>query len=237
MLASISVDYYTRLEQGRERHPSRQVLDMLVETLGLDDDAREHLYGLAGLLPGTRIGRGPCMAHPDLVGLLESWPATPALVLSSTLDVLAGNTLALALFGGFAEQDNLARMLFLDPFARRFYVAWELAAESTVASLRAAARPDVEDRRLGALVRELAEGSEAFAALWLRQDVRAKRREVKRFDHPEVGPLALGFQTFDVCGAPGQQLVVYQPEVGSSSAQGLALLGSLVAERHVAPLA
>jgi transcriptional regulator with XRE-family HTH domain len=36
MLAGISVDYYLRLEQGRDEHPSAQILDALARALRLD---------------------------------------------------------------------------------------------------------------------------------------------------------------------------------------------------------
>ena len=227
VLASISVDYYTRLEQGRERNPSRQVLDALAEALGLDEDGRDHLFGLAGLVPGRPAGRPLPTVHPDLARLMEAWPATPALVIGPALDVLARNALARALFGGLAEQDNLARIVFSDPGSRRFYVDWQRSAEATVASLRASAAAFPGEPRVVALVAELEASSPAFAELWAHQDVRGKRRDAKRLDHPDVGRLELSYETFDVRSAPGQQLVVYQAEPGSRSAQGLALLGSL----------
>jgi transcriptional regulator with XRE-family HTH domain len=53
-LAGLSVDYYVRLEQGRERHPSTQVLAAIADALQLDDDAHQHLFRLAGFTPGLR---------------------------------------------------------------------------------------------------------------------------------------------------------------------------------------
>jgi transcriptional regulator with XRE-family HTH domain len=229
VLASISVDYYTRLEQGRERHPSRQVVDALAEALALDEDARGHLLRLAGLPPGSPAGRPLPTVHPDLLRLMEAWPATPALVLGPALDVLARNALARALFGCLAEQDNLVRIAFCDREAPRFYVDWQRAAEATVAALRANAAAFPDEPGIAALVTELEASSPAFAELWARHDVGAKRRETKRLDHPHVGRLELTYETFDVRSAPGQQLVVYQAEPGSRSAQGLALLGPLAA--------
>ncbi|WP_370695339.1 hypothetical protein [Patulibacter sp.] len=70
-------------------------------------------------------------------------------------------------------------------------------------------------------------GSPAFASLWAAHDVGLKRRDAKLLDHPHVGRLRLGFETFDVRSAPGQQLVVYQAEPGSRSAEALARLGAL----------
>ena len=160
--------------------------------------------------------------------LLDSWSTTPALVIDDVLDVLAENALGHALFGPFAAPRNLARMLFLDPAAATFYAEWDVAARSTVASLRAAATPD--DRRLRALVDELSAGSTAFAALWSAHDVGVKRRDAKLLQHPQVGRLRLAFETFDVRSAPGQQLVVYQAEPGSRSADALDRLAGLADE-------
>ena len=45
MLAGISADYYLRLEQGRDRNPSLQVLESLARVLQLDAVATDHLLG------------------------------------------------------------------------------------------------------------------------------------------------------------------------------------------------
>lgn len=226
--AAVSMDYYTRLEQGRELRPSAGVLDGLAEALALDADGRAHLYGLAGLAAPTLTPPHRTTVAPELRVLLDSWSTTPALVIDDVLDVLAENALGHALFGPFAAPRNLARMLFLDPAAATFYAEWDVAARSTVASLRAAATPD--DRRLRALVDELSAGSTAFAALWSAHDVGVKRRDAKLLQHPQVGRLRLAFETFDVRSAPGQQLVVYQAEPGSRSADALDRLAGLADE-------
>ena len=229
VLASISVDYYTRLEQGRERHPSPQVLDALADTLALDEDARTHLFGLAGLLATRPASRAQPTVDPDLARLLDAWPTTPAFVLGPALDILAANPLARALFDGFAQPHNLVRMAFCDPHAARFYVDWERTAEATVAALRASTTSVPDDPHIAELVAAVEAASPAFVGLWRRQDIRVKRREAKRLQHPDVGRLELSYETFAVLSAPRQQLVVYQAEPGARSAQGLALLGSLAA--------
>lgn len=224
--AAVSADYYTRLEQGRELRPSAGVLDGLAEALALDADGRAHLYALAGLAPPALAAPRRGTVAPELAMLLDGWAATPALVLDDVLDVLAANALGEALFAGFAAPRNLARMLFLDPAAGAFYAEWDVAARSTVASLRASAPPG--DPRLAALVAELEAGSPAFATLWAAHDVGVKRRDAKLLQHPQVGRIRLAFETFDVRSAPGQQLVVYQAEPGSRSAEALDRLAGLV---------
>lgn len=96
-----------------------------------------------------------------------------------------------------------------------------------MAGLRHATGLDPHYRRLHDLVASLNEESEAFAALWSSHAVHGKSRDAKDLLHPDVGPLALTYQTFDVRGAPGQQLVIYHAEPFSPSGQALSLLGSL----------
>ncbi|PRX96699.1 helix-turn-helix transcriptional regulator [Allonocardiopsis opalescens] len=236
VLAGVNADYYTRLEQGRERNPSPQVLDALGRALRLDADARAHLFRLAGAAPDYRGSRrGAERAGPALRQLMDGYPNTPAFVLGRTLDVLAANALADALFAPFDPADNLARMVFLDPAARDFYLDWDRTAQATVANLREAAGFDPDDPRLRELVAALSERSPAFTRLWQAHDVRGKTRDAKRLHHPDVGPLTLTYQSFDVRDAPGQQLVIYHAEPGGADAQALGLLGSVHATRRAEP--
>ncbi|MFD2415444.1 helix-turn-helix transcriptional regulator [Amycolatopsis pigmentata] len=230
--AGVSVDYYARLEQGRERHPSPQMLDALSRALGLDDDARSHLYRLAGLTPPSPDPGVREKVSPELLRLMEAWPATPAYVVNRTMDLLAHNQLAEALHSGFAEADNLIRMAFLDPAGREFFADWQRAAHASVANLRVAAGYDARNPRLLELVNELSRHSPPFRELWNRHDVRGKSREPKEFQHPDVGRLTLTYEAFDVRSAPGQQLIVYHAVQGTPSAEALTLLGSIAATRR-----
>ncbi|MEU6132898.1 helix-turn-helix transcriptional regulator [Saccharopolyspora sp. NPDC047091] len=225
-LAGVSSDYYVRLEQGRERNPSPQVIDALATVLHLDAEATTHLHRLTR--PGTvrRPSRSERVS-PNLLRLLESWPGTPAVVLDRYYTVLADNELGAALYGGHTYSGDLVRMVFLDADAHRFFLDWERIAENTVAGLHAAAALDRDDPRLVELVGELSLHSAEFRRLWARHDVRRKAHESKRFFHPQVGEMALSYETFSVHSAPGQQLMVYRAEPGSPSAEALALLGSL----------
>ncbi|MGH4035939.1 helix-turn-helix transcriptional regulator [Actinomycetota bacterium Odt1-20B] len=230
--AGVNADYYTRLEQGRERHPSPQVVDALSRALRLDADARAHLYRLAGATPNDRpCGHAAEPVSPALRQLMDGYPNTPALVMSRTLDFLATNALADALYAPFTPADNLARMVFLDPAGRSFYADWDRSAQAAVANLRDATGFDPDHPRLRDLVRTLTEHSADFTRLWNAHTVRGKTRDAKHFLHPEVGPLALTYQAFDVREAPGRQLVIYHAEPGSPSAHSLTLLGSIHATR------
>ena len=229
LLAGMSVDYYIRLEQGRERHPSAQVLDALVEAFRLDDDARLHLFRLAGAAPPLRATGTAEQVDPSLRQLLDGWSDHPALVLGRHYDVLAANRIGRALFAPFSHSDNLLLNIFLDPVASSFYVHHHAAAVNTVAGFRLVTSAAPHDPRTVALVEQLHAASPQFREIWRRNDARGKTAEVKTFHHPDVGELVLRMQTFDVRAAPGQQLVVYHAEPGSPSAQAVALLGTLAA--------
>lgn len=229
LLAGVSTDYYTRLEQGRERHPSEQVLEAVAAALQMDGPATAYLFGLTRPEPRA-ASRAEVRVYPQLRRLMDTFDDTPAVVVSPALDVLASNATAQALYRGFRQVDNQARMMFLDPAAKSFYADWEEAARSVVGNLRAASAPYRDDTRVTAVIGELALRSPAFAALWARHDVTPRTTETKHFVHPDVGPLTLEFQSFAVTAAPGQQLFTYTAEPASPSADALRLLGVLTAD-------
>jgi transcriptional regulator with XRE-family HTH domain len=227
MLAGVSTDYYIRLEQGRDQHPSRQVLESLARALQLDDDAAAHLQRLASP-PARRRRKSPRPENvpPGIRRLIATWSQTPAYVYGRYMDVLAVNPLATALAPYYVVGENMVRAAFLDPRVRDRYEDWEWVTESTVAGLRALVGPDVDDPRLNELVGELSVRSERFRQLWARHDVRPKRSGTTRIDHPEVGPLELSYEKLPIPDTDRQTLVVYHAEPGSPTAQALTLLAT-----------
>ncbi|MFD3595673.1 helix-turn-helix transcriptional regulator [Nocardia sp. NPDC058640] len=228
MLAGMSADYYVRLEQGRDKHPSDQIVAALARVFALDEDGVAHLRELARPAPRrTRAPRRPERVTPSLLRLMRTWSATPALVYGRHMDVLAATPLAVALNACSVPGVNQVRMVFLDPEARNVFPDWPTIAAETLAALRVSAGTDLDDPRLTELVGELSLKSEDFRRLWAKHEVRAKTAGEKRFAHPLVGELALSYETFTVNGAPGQTLVVYHAEPGSDAEQSLALLGTI----------
>ncbi|MFH9331163.1 helix-turn-helix domain-containing protein [Streptomyces althioticus] len=226
LLAGVSTDYYIRLEQGRERHPSDQVLRAIAGALRLDDAAAELLFRLGLPVFGERAATSSTAA-PELVRLMDGMPDLPAFLVGAAQDILGANAMARQLYRGFARYDNLLRMIFLDPYARSFYGDWEAVASRAVNNLRASSSQFPTDGRIQQIVGELTLRSPAFSNLWARYEVRPRTREEKHFVHPQVGELRLHFETLAVAGAPGQHLSVYSAEPGSVSHEGLALLRRL----------
>ena len=228
MLAGVSVDYYTRLEQGRERNPSPSVLNAIAGALNLDADLREHIFRLADLAPSAHQPVRDTI-DASLKELLASWSHTPAFIINRQLDILAHNELAAALYSDFSRVDNIVRMTFIDPAGRDFFADWPRAAETCVANLRLALGHPGSHDTVRAIVEETREASADFRLLWARHNVRGKSHEAKAFHHRDIGDLLLGYNAFDVRSAPGQQLIVYQAAAGSASADKLQLLGALAA--------
>jgi transcriptional regulator with XRE-family HTH domain len=227
-LAGVSLSYYRRLEQGRERSPSAQVLDAIARALRLGDDERRELFRLAG--PAPRRTRPPARierVRPHLELLIDGWAATPAYIVGHAQDVLAANGLANALFCDFTERDNLLRMLFLDPAATAFYRSAERTRRHAVADLQRAAERTPADPRIRELVGELSVRSGDFRSMWARERRPSYPHVVEQVHHSAVGDLELRHEALDLRSAPGQHLVVLQAEPGSASADGLSLLGSI----------
>jgi len=232
MLAGVSLDYYVRLEQGRDRHPSPEILAALGQVLRLDEVTVRHLDTLARPSgpPARKTRSRDSKAAPALERLLALWPKTPAVVVGPCFDVLAYNPLLAALYEDTSFPDNLVRAVFLDPAMRERYADWNRVADETVGSLRAFDN-DRDRPRLTELVGELSVASEDFRRRWARHDVREKTSGLKDFIHPAVGALTLSYETFAVTGTAGQLLFVYHAEPGSDAARALDRLGELVATR------
>ncbi|MEU6428569.1 helix-turn-helix transcriptional regulator [Microbispora sp. NPDC046973] len=228
-LAGVSLAYLTRLEQGRDRNPSEQVLDALGAALRLDADLTAHLHALAR--DASRRNGGPPhrpeeRPAPGIGRLLDAWVGTPAYLRGRRFDVLAANTTAIALAPMYRPGRNLVRDVFLDPGARALFPQWDAVAADSVAALRAVAGADLGDPALRELVEELSAASEDFRRLWERHDVRPTRDETKEFVHPVVGPLVLRRHSLTVGGTDGQVVIAYQAEPGTPSATALARLAA-----------
>ncbi|MFI6601249.1 helix-turn-helix transcriptional regulator [Nonomuraea sp. NPDC050536] len=222
LLAGISVEYYVRLEQGRSTAPSEEVLDAIARALRLDEVERAHLGRLARPARRTARPRGD-LVRPQLLRLLALVERAPAMIVNHRGDLLAANALASALFPG--DVRNLTRFVF-STSGRELYEDWETIARDAVGQLRLAAGQYPGDRGLATLIGELSMGSEDFRRLWAARDVKMRTHGVKRFRHPLIGELELGYQHFEVAEAPGQRLITLLPEPGSATEAALALLGS-----------
>ncbi|MEV1248320.1 helix-turn-helix transcriptional regulator [Nonomuraea sp. NPDC049750] len=216
-LAAISVEYYTRLERGNVHGVSADILDSLAAALRLDEVERAHLTALvrAANAPRRATDRDGGASHvrPSLQQVLDAMTGAAAFVRNAHLDVLATNRLARALYRealDTGEQPpNLARFVFRDPRARRFYRDWEGIAHDAVGSLRVEAARTPTNADLADLIDELATHSAEFAGRWDAHDVEYYRSGRQLFHHPDVGDLDLDYDALEIPADPGLTIVTY----------------------------
>jgi transcriptional regulator with XRE-family HTH domain len=231
LMAGVSTDYYTRLEQGRNIHPSRSVLDAVARALRLDEGERAHMVDL--LEHCALSQRTPVPAEtvrPALRQLLASVGSVPALVLGRRTDVLAGNRLAFLLLADFPAmpvgERNLTRWMILDPAARELFTDWQAVAAEAAGALRVDIGRHPNDPQANQLVGDLAVHSEEFRQWWAGHRVVTTHAGTLRLRHPVVGDLELAFEDLAPRHDPDQTLRVFTAAPGSASADSLALLGS-----------
>jgi len=235
MLAGISSDYYLRLEQGRDRNPSGQVLEALARVLRLDQAATDYLLSLGTPRPRHRRRRPRRETVPAGIRQLLDVLGLPAFVEGRYFDVLAGNGLARALSPNLQIGHNRLREVFLDPAEQALYPDWDRATGRLVAGFRESVGTDTGDPRFVELVGELSLSSEQFRRLWARHDVQPREGMPTCIDHPQVGELTVSREKLAIGGAEGQMLVIYHAETGTSSAEKMALLASLATPPALAP--
>lgn len=230
-LAGVSVDYYTRMEQGRVRNVSAPILDAVAAALRLGGDERAHLHRLAARRPPQRRPAPPQRVRPALRWLLDSLPATPAFVLGRRLDILAWNGLAAALIADFdalAGRDrNLLRLMFLDESFQELFPNWADCARENVAYLRMDAGHHPDDPELAALVGELSVKSDEFRRWWAEHPVRRRASGTKLIHHPLLGPMELASEALRLSDNPDQALVTYTAQPGTPSADAVRMLATL----------
>ncbi|MEU3524249.1 helix-turn-helix domain-containing protein [Streptomyces sp. NPDC038707] len=240
LLASISTDYYTRLEQGR-RQASATVLDALARVLHLNDEERAYLLEVAGKTAAQPRRQAAQAVRPQLRRVLDELTTSPALVLGRRMDILAWNPMAAALLTDFSripeKYRNYAWLLFSDPAMRKIHVHWEDMARACVAMLRREAGRDPHDQHMARLVGELSIADDDFRRWWGDHRVASRTRGNKVLRHPVAGELTLDWDALSVAGDPEQQLVVWTAEPGTPSHDALRLLASWTAttDRSAAP--
>ncbi|MFE1176848.1 helix-turn-helix transcriptional regulator [Streptomyces sp. NPDC058773] len=238
-LAGISVDYYTRIEQGRAPAISDSVLDAIARALRLSDGEVTYLRNIA--VPrraGTECVAGPApgrTVRPEIQQVLDAMGDTvPAIVVGRGLDILAWNTLggriAFDLEALAPDRRNTALLVFLDPAARDLHPDWEAKAEEVVGNLRADSGRHPDDPRICEVVNELLARSPDFRRIWETQSVHECLRGTKRIRHPQVGELLVAFESFRLGNDPDQALVTYTSPRGSETERRIRELGRALAE-------
>lgn len=230
MLAGISTDYYLRLEQGRDRNPSRQVVEALARALRLDDAATAYLVGLSGGAQRPSGRPRPPRRATVPVGIREllGTIGVPAFVEDRRFDILACNPLATALDPTIEVGANRLRTMFLDDRAVELWGDQPRTRRDIVASFRSSIGTELDDARTQLIVGELSLVSEEFRRLWARHDVAVLGGGPAHLEHPLVGPMDLRRHKFPIGGTDGLLLAVYHAAPGTAAAAAVARLAETV---------
>lgn len=230
-LASMSTDYYSRLEGGRGPQPSVEMLGAIARALRLTSEERDHLFVLAGHGTPPRMTRA-CHVDPGMLRILDRLQDTPALLLNRCGETLA-QTPAHVAFAG--EQTNFEGMdrsefyrWFAHPEQRSLYREPDLSTHSRmlVSMLRTVFTADGPKSFAASLVRALQKLSPEFVEIWDAHEIGIVHSRTKQFNHPVVGELELYCEVIDNRDQQ-QTLVVFTAEPGSESADKLQLLSVL----------
>ncbi|WP_367040698.1 helix-turn-helix transcriptional regulator [Streptomyces sp. Je 1-332] len=225
-LAGVSVEYLARLEQGRDRHPSPQVMGALADALRLSVEERLHLRRLEKETSGDpccpTAGAAPSRSvRPTVRALIDRLEPTPAVLLNRLGDVLAYTSGYERIVGPIGllddERPNLIRFLFTDERARAAYPEWDRVADEQVASLRTGSL--LNDSHAEGFADELTVIAGAPFADRMAAVPRLPRSTgVERMTHPEVGALRLSYETLTLPDADGQRLIVRLPSDEATTA-------------------
>lgn len=223
-LAGISAEYYLRLEQGRDRNPSCQVLHSIARVLQLDDD--RYLLSLKTMRPRRPQPAIRRESVPASTARLIAQLPFPAFIEGRYLDVLAANALATALSPCLVTGANRLRDVFLNPDEQALFSNWEAAAQGLMAGFRRSVGTDIDDPRVIELVGELSLASPEFRALWARQDVGPRTGARLSLAHPVTGEIKVDREKLAISGTDGMMLVIYHPQPDTDSHEKLAFLAS-----------
>ncbi|MCE0507708.1 helix-turn-helix transcriptional regulator [Microbacterium sp. KKR3/1] len=235
-LATMSTDYYTRLEQRRGPQPSVQILSSLARALRLTEDERDYLFRLCG---HSAPDRAPLTEYvrPGILRVLDRLHDTPAFVVSLLDEVLVQNDASRALVGDSTALTGLDRSGIYRWFAhpdveRRRYreVDHPRQARALVGALRAAHGVMGPRSRAGEIVEALSARSPEFVELWEAHVVSRRFEQHKVMVHPELGEIEVDCQAL-FSEDESQALIVLTAAPGSESAGKLEFLRVLGMQR------
>lgn len=235
LLCAMSTDYYARLERERGPHPSEQMLASMAQGLRLSISERDHLFRLAGHNPPSR-GANSDHISPGLLRILDRLDDTPAEVVTELGETLRQTPAGAALTGDATGYEGYARSSgyrwFTDPAARQLYEPGEHAflTRMYASGLREIATLRGPDSRAAHLADALLDRSEEFREVWRQHEIGVRPHRVKRFVHPEVGPLELNCQRL-LDPDQAHSLLVYTADPGTESHEKLRLLSVIGPQR------
>ncbi|OCB55836.1 transcriptional regulator [Mycobacterium vulneris] len=215
-LSSISVTWYTWLEQGRDINPSRQVLDAIGETLRLSPADQTYLLSLAGFSPSGAQSPPDSGEPPEhLYRLLEAFGRSPAFAIDPDWEITAWNRAYAALYPRVRtvshEDRNLLSLVFTDPSIRVLMPDWEVESRRFVSEFRIQNGGRLGDPTVAGLLDRLRTRSPEFDRIWDDHTIEGFQTRIRRFDHSVTGEIELEYHRLTPADLPDLNIVVYTP--------------------------
>ncbi|KAF1004567.1 MAG: hypothetical protein GAK28_03944 [Luteibacter sp.] len=225
MLAGVGTTWYTWLEQGRDVHPSGDVLLAIAAALRLDAAEREHLFVLFRVSPDNDRAVEPERVEDPIRRMLVSLQDQPAFVRGRRWDILAWNRAADVVFGPYealeGDQRNALHLLFANPGHRAMLTDWEPVARAAMAMFRTDFARHAGDLSFIRLIENLSRASEAFAQWWDQQAVLRPQSGEKRINHPTAGPMTFEYSSLGIGDSPDLKLIVLTPSQADGTLDAL----------------
>jgi transcriptional regulator with XRE-family HTH domain len=226
-LANVGVSWYTLLEQGRDIHPSSEVLHGIADALQLTPVERQHLFLLAGQQPLAGTPAEDEQVSPALRRVLDTLNPVPAYAIGRRWNYLAWNTAAdrVLLLSEWVPpyKYNAVWRMFANPLSRQalYRPHWEQVAQKVLAEFRADIAPYADEEWVKRLIADLQCVSPEFRAWWPHHDVRGKIDAIKEIEHPAVGLLSFEHTTLQVPATPELKVMIMTPLPGTDTLEKL----------------
>jgi len=224
LLAGVSPEWYTRIEQGRDIHVSVYVLERLANVLQLDANERTHLFLLTLRQPPPIETFSSPTISPALQQSLQQLGTIPACFVDPRLNIVAWNAAFCAVFGDFAplseRERNIIWRVFTHPLFRQGNShEWEGLARTALAQFRACYGRFINDPWWTTQIAELSRISPEFRELWACHDVHNASEGQKSMQHPSAGDLSFDLLSLQASDASDLRLMMFTPRSSSSTAE------------------
>ncbi|MFT8350533.1 helix-turn-helix transcriptional regulator [Clostridium saccharoperbutylacetonicum] len=213
-LANIGLSWYTSIEQGKDVHPSHQVLESLAAALKLSDDERRYIFLLSKSdeLEEIEIYKEVSKGLERTVFALEP---NPVYIMNKYWDVLLWNRAAEFLFRfplyseNLDTKPNILEQFLTDTLKRQVDSDLEERAKIMVARFRADCARYPQDARLNEMIERFKEKSELFRLWWPRYEVKTVTDCHKVWNHPEIGELEFEHVNLQLSNYPDLKVMIY----------------------------
>ena len=225
-LAGLSATWYTWLEQGRDVHPSEQVLERLSCALGLSAAERDYLFMLAQHRPPPLSPSAGAEIRPATRRMLNSLNV-PALVHTRRWDVVAWNKIWPRCFPDFGARPpgerNLLKILLTEADFHRDPTEHDQIARRVLAKARLDYSQAADDPAFDRLIEELSAVCPDFQRYWRSPEIMSCSEGVYKQAYSDLGEIAFEHTSYTIEAAPELRLLIFSP-ADEQSARHLATL-------------